>query len=150
MLRTVEGCGVILISRDWILPLVPLFSRDEKIAPNFAKNLTVPSFGEFSYKQTAKQIKTGKYFFKRAIIAPNFGKKIFKSPFTHFRGTVSDALGVTNERTTACYGVSRNSRPLVISESRHKARNKLTFKIGPSLIKYSLALRYAKYFRFLC
>ena len=75
VLRTVEGCGVILISRDWILPLVPLFSRDEKIAPNFAKNLTVPSFGEFSYKQTAQQMKTGKYFFKRAIIAPNFGEK---------------------------------------------------------------------------
>ena len=27
---------------------------------------------------------------------------------------------------------------------------KLKFKIGPSLIKYSLALRYARYFRFLC
>jgi len=84
MVRTVEGCGVILISRDWILPLVPLFSRDEKIAPNFAKNLTVPSFGEFSYKQTAQQMKTGKYFFKRAIIAPNFGKKYLSLPLPIF------------------------------------------------------------------
>ena len=131
-------------------PSSPCFREMRKLPQISPKNLTVPSFGEFSYKQRAQQMKTGKYFFKRAIIAPNFGKKIFKSPFTHFRGTVSDALGVTNERTTACYGVSRNSRPLVISESRHKARNKLTFKIGPSLIKYSLALRYAKYFRFLC
>ena len=31
MLRTVEGCGVILISRDWILPLVPVFGEMRKL-----------------------------------------------------------------------------------------------------------------------
>jgi len=36
---------VVLISRDWILRLVPNI-RDRDIAPNFAKNLTVLSFGE--------------------------------------------------------------------------------------------------------
>ena len=37
---------VVLISRDWILRLVPNIPGDRDIAPNFAKNLTVLSFGE--------------------------------------------------------------------------------------------------------
>jgi len=40
------GHGVKIISRDWILRLVPCFRGDGKIAPNFAKNLTVSSFGK--------------------------------------------------------------------------------------------------------
>ena len=37
---------VVLISRDWILRLVPNIRGDWDIARNFAKNLTVLSFGE--------------------------------------------------------------------------------------------------------
>ena len=33
------GYGVILISRDWIRRLVPLFSGDGEIAPNFGKKV---------------------------------------------------------------------------------------------------------------
>ena len=38
------GCGVILISHDWILYPVSNFWGGGEIAPNFAKNLMVPSF----------------------------------------------------------------------------------------------------------
>jgi len=38
-------------------------------------------------------MKTGKRSFKRGIIVLHFGEK-YASPFTHFRGTVADALGV--------------------------------------------------------
>ena len=37
------GYGVVLVSHDWILHLVPLEGHGE-IAPNFAKNLMVPLF----------------------------------------------------------------------------------------------------------
>jgi len=40
------GYGVILISRDQILRRILLFWGDGEIAQNWAKNLTVPSFGE--------------------------------------------------------------------------------------------------------
>jgi len=40
--------GVILTSRDWIHCFVPLFRVDGEIAPNFAKNLTVPLFADLS------------------------------------------------------------------------------------------------------
>jgi len=39
-----RGYGVILLSRDWILRL----RGDGEIAPNFAKNLTVPLFSDLS------------------------------------------------------------------------------------------------------
>ena len=42
------GYGVVLISRDWILRLILLFSEMGNLPPNFAENLTVPSFGELS------------------------------------------------------------------------------------------------------
>jgi len=42
------GGGVVVISHDWILHLVPYFQGYGEIAPNFAENLTVPSFGKLS------------------------------------------------------------------------------------------------------
>ena len=42
------GYGVILISCDWILRLIPLFSGRWEITQNFAENVTVPSFADSS------------------------------------------------------------------------------------------------------
>jgi len=58
------GCGVILISCDRILCLISVFSGDGEIAPNFAENLMMLSFGECR-NETAQHMKTGKCSFKR-------------------------------------------------------------------------------------
>ena len=42
------GYGVILISHDWILHLIPCFPGNDEITPNFAKNLMVPPFADLS------------------------------------------------------------------------------------------------------
>ena len=71
----------------WILCLVPLFWGDGEISPNFAKNLTVSSFG--------KSMQVSLYPFLR-----NHSRRV-----------------AVNERTTAYYEVSCNSSSLVPNDS---------------------------------
>ena len=59
---------------------------DGENAPNFARNLTLSSVGEF-HNQTTQRTKMGKYSFKSEIIALRFGEKytsllrIFEEPW---------------------------------------------------------------------
>ena len=46
---------------------------DEEIATNLAKNVTVPRL-EHCRNQTARHVKTGKYFIEREIIALRYGE----------------------------------------------------------------------------
>jgi len=54
----------------------PYFRKDGEIAPNFAKNLTVPSFADVSWHY----VKTGKYSFDRRMSAVDFSETYASLP----------------------------------------------------------------------
>jgi len=85
------GYGVILISRDWILCLFPLFFGEMEKLPQILPKIWRWPHLSSCRDQTAERVKTGKYYFKQRIIV---WWKICKFPFTHFWGIVADALGV--------------------------------------------------------
>ena len=66
------GYGAILISRDWIRRLVPLYFLGKgEIAPHFAQTWRCPH-SPTCRSQTAQHMKTGEYYFERRIIALHF------------------------------------------------------------------------------
>jgi len=79
------GCGVILISRDWIRRLFPLFSGRWKNCPKFCQKFDGSLIRRLV---VAERRNVGEYSYKRGIIALNSGEKyaslrlpIFEEPW---------------------------------------------------------------------
>jgi len=104
MLRSTNiwGCGLILISCDWILCLAPYFWGDGEIAPNFAKNFRCPRLAS-CHNQTAERMKTENILSNSHAI---FGEKYVSLPLPILVNRGGRVWG--SEWTTACH-----SSPLV-------------------------------------
>ena len=70
--------------------------RDGEIAPNFAKNVTVPSFGA----PNGSTCENGKIFRQNGDNCPTFWWKLLTSPFTYFRGSGRITVQVSFKSTT--------------------------------------------------
>jgi len=82
------GCGVILISSDWICCLVPYFWGDGEIATNFVKNLACP-YSPTTCNQMVQHMKRENILLKEGllpdILVKNMQIPIFEAWQTHTR-----------------------------------------------------------------
>ena len=107
------GYGVILISRDLILRLVPLFSRRWWNCTNFCQIFDdAPIWRVVITKRL--NIQKRKIFFQKRDNRATFWWKMGKSSFTNFWQTVADALGVLSLLPLAMRSIMQYSSPLVL------------------------------------
>ena len=102
---------------------------DGEFAPNFAKNVMMPSFGASSWPNDPI-CENVKIFFRKRDNCPTFWWKLCNSLFTHCGGIVADSLcrfylrallslcyhlpdGASTKWTWCCYGEWSNSSHLV-------------------------------------
>jgi len=104
-LRTSEWTARGYVTNSWgygviLIPVIEFFTSSPYFRGEMWKLLQIlPKMWWCRYLasclyRTAQHMKTGKYSFERRIIMLHFGEKYAKFPFTHFWGTVADALGV--------------------------------------------------------